>query len=142
MLSATPSPQPAIASATGNGITLDNLAYNPDPIGQGGVHYSLTPGGVRPNVYIVGTTNYRNLPSVIPYAGGDSDAFVAILDSMNGTLVSIPLGGGGNRILLTYLGGALADIGNAIAVDTYQNVPWLARRNRRIFRSITDSSQN
>ena len=50
--------------------------------------------------------------SVSPtWPGGDSDPFIAILDSMSGTLIRT-----------TYLGGNGIDVGYAIAVDPQQNV--------------------
>jgi len=82
--------------AIGNGIALD--ASSP------------------PNVYIAGTTNFTNLPNpdkttvytnnLNTWQGGDSDAFIAILDS------------GGSVVRLSYLGGIDADAAFGIAVDT------------------------
>jgi hypothetical protein len=102
---------PANAFAVGTGIALDNPLLNTN----------IKPNGY-PNVYVVGTTSFTNmplaglLPSAYPqhsstYNGGDSDVFIAILDSTTGTLIRS-----------TYLGGSMADIGSAIAVDPQQNV--------------------
>ena len=80
---------PANATAVGNGIALDK----------------------NNQIYITGKTNFTDLPSPVqPYYGGDSDAFIAILNT-DGTFQR-----------LTYLGGALADIGYGIAVDNSLNV--------------------
>ena len=86
---------PFNAAASGNGIALDSA--NP------------------PNVYITGTTNISDLPMNVGgalnvYQGGDSDAFIVILNSDGGLLRS------------SYLGGADADAGYGIAVDQNSNV--------------------
>ena len=113
-------PTPANAFATGNGIALDDLLLNSKP-----VHTTAGDGDGYPNVYVVGTTSFRDMPlpgltlTFLPngadysstYNGGDSDAFVAILNSQTGVLIRS-----------TYLGGSLADAGYAIAVDPQQNV--------------------
>ena len=114
-------PTPANASATGNGITLDDVSLNPSPMPNG-----------YPNLYVIGTTNFSDMPvptcnslpctvgyypdathpSISPkWPGGDHDPFVAILDSQAGTLIRT-----------TYLGGNAEDFGYAIAVDPQQNV--------------------
>jgi len=103
-------PYPANAFATGNGIALDDTSLNPSPVPNG-----------YPNVYMVGTTSFQDMPLVgltpagtdraSTYNGGDSDAFIAILDSTTGVLIRS-----------SYLGGSLADAGYAIAVDPEQNV--------------------
>jgi len=123
-------PNPQNASASGSGIALDNVALNPTP----------SPNGY-PNVYVVGTTVFKDMPvpacnipgkpvapqcasgggyyvdttpypSVSPYwPGGDSDAFIAILNSQTGTLIRS-----------AYLGGSGVDHGYSIAVDPQQNV--------------------
>ncbi len=123
-------PYPLNGFAVGNGITLDNLSLNPAPVGPGTTPYSPA----RPNIYVVGTTSFRDFPiigytapaptitisgqtapatSSMPtqYNGGDSDVFIAILDSSDGSLVRT-----------NYLGGNLADTGYGIAVDPQQNV--------------------
>jgi hypothetical protein len=86
---------PNIATAVGNGIALDSAN----------------------NAYIVGTTNFTDLPLNVnhfnglnTYQGGDSDAFIVML-AANGTLVKS-----------SYLGGSAADFGFGIAVDTSKNV--------------------
>ena len=107
-------PAPSNASASGNGIALDNLSLNPNPVP---IHVPA-----RPNVYVVGTTGFSDMPivgytasvpaSVSPtWPGGDSDPFIAILDSSTGTLIRT-----------TYLGGNGIDAGYAITVDPQQNV--------------------
>src|SRR5579884_553286 len=92
---ATPVPNPATASA--NGVAVDAAG----------------------NVYIVGTTNFFDLPLLTTpgptdhssaYNGGDSDAFISILNST------------GALVRETYLGGSNIDQGLAIAVDQQQNV--------------------
>jgi len=92
---ATPIPNPATAS--GNGVALDAAG----------------------NVYLVGTTNFFDLPLLTTpgptdhtstYNGGDSDAFIAILNN-SGALVRE-----------TYLGGSNIDQGFGITVDQQQNV--------------------
>ena len=68
--------------------------------------------------YVVGTTNFWDLPLTVPnpsnrtsaYNGGDSDAFVTILNP-NGTLLRE-----------TYLGGSNIDQGYGIVVDSQLNV--------------------
>src|SRR5436305_1656118 len=90
-----PVPNPATASA--NGLAVDGAG----------------------NIYVIGTTNFFDLPLLTTpgptdhgsaYNGGDSDAFISILNS-SGTLVRE-----------TYLGGTNIDQGLAIAVDQQQNV--------------------
>jgi Abnormal spindle-like microcephaly-assoc'd, ASPM-SPD-2-Hydin/Beta-propeller repeat len=90
-----PVPNPATASA--NGVAVDATG----------------------NVYVVGTTNFFDLPLLTTpgptdhssgYNGGDSDAFISILNS-SGTLIRE-----------TYLGGSNIDQGFAITVDQQQNV--------------------
>jgi beta-propeller repeat-containing protein/centrosomal CEP192-like protein len=86
---------PAGAAASGNGIALD--AANP------------------PNVYITGTTNIEDLPGAPAYSnppvvlnsyqGGDSDAFIVVLN------------GSGTLQRTSYLGGSGADSGYGIVVD-------------------------
>lgn len=92
---ATPVPNPATASA--NGVAVDAAG----------------------NVYLVGTTNFFDLPLLTTpgatdhsstYNGGDSDAFISILNS-SGALVRE-----------TYLGGSNIDQGLGIAVDQQENV--------------------
>src|SRR5215813_4599453 len=92
---ATPIPNPATAS--GNGVAIDAAG----------------------NVYLVGTTNFFDLPLLTTpgptdhtstYNGGDSDAFIAILNN-SGALVRE-----------TYLGGSNIDQGFGITVDQQQNV--------------------
>ena len=111
------------ASASGNGIALDDISLNPNPVPS--LLYNSNPrqyGTPYPNVYVVGTTVYKDMPivgytpsvpaSVSPtWPGGDSDPFIAILDSINGTLIRT-----------SYLGGSGIDFGYAIAVDPQQNV--------------------
>jgi hypothetical protein len=114
-------PYPANAFASGNGIALDDLSLNPSPVPNG-----------YPNVYIVGTTSFQDMPLVgltpagtdrsSDYNGGDSDAFVAILDSTTGVLIRT-----------SYLGGSLADAGNAIAVDPQQNIVVVGQTNSADF---------
>jgi hypothetical protein len=85
---------PTGATASGNGIALDS----------------------SDQAYIVGTTNIENMPdtpaspSLGSYQGGDSDAFIAILN-VDGTLQRS-----------SYLGGRNADAGYGIAVDQSANV--------------------
>ena len=92
---ATPVPNPATASA--NGVAVDAAG----------------------NVYVIGTTNFFDLPLLTTpgptdhgsaYNGGDSDAFISILNS-SGTLLRE-----------TYLGGSNIDQGFGITVDQQQNV--------------------
>jgi Cep192 domain 4/Beta-propeller repeat len=86
-------------STSGNGIAVDKAS----PV----------------NVYAVGTTNFKKLAGALPnpvgrpnaYNGGDSDAFVVILNSADGSLVRS-----------TYLGGGNSDLGYGIAVDSQQNL--------------------
>ncbi len=82
---------PSGGTASGNAIALDSTNQ----------------------AYITGTTNFTNLPGNVNYAnglntyqGGDSDAYVVILQA-NGTLLRS-----------TYLGGSGPDAGLGIAVDT------------------------
>jgi hypothetical protein len=86
--------------ASGNGIALDNTALNATP----------SPNGY-PNVYVVGSTNFPDMPLAGSYNGGDHDAFIVILNSVTGALIRS-----------TYLGGGSDDQGYAIAVDPQQNV--------------------
>jgi Beta-propeller repeat/Abnormal spindle-like microcephaly-assoc'd, ASPM-SPD-2-Hydin len=86
---------PALATASGNGIALDSTN----------------------KAYITGKTNFTDLPGNVNYAnglntyqGGDSDAFIVILNA-NGTLLRS-----------SYLGGSGADAGYGIAVDSSTNV--------------------
>ncbi len=89
-------PSPPNATATANGIAVDAAG----------------------RAYIVGTTNFWDLPlttpnpigRLSPYNGGDSDAFITILNP-NGTLLR-----------QTYLGGSNIDQGYGIAVDSQLNV--------------------
>jgi len=90
-------PVPNPATASGNGVAVDAAG----------------------NVYLVGTTNFFDLPLLTTpgptdhssaYNGGDSDAFISVLNS-SGALVRE-----------TYLGGTNIDQGLAIAVDQQQNV--------------------
>jgi hypothetical protein len=67
------------------------------------------------NAYVVGTTysaNFPTTPSNVfqPTFGGNSDAFVAKLDST-----------GSHLLYSSYLGGSDVDYGNAIAIDEYGN---------------------
>jgi hypothetical protein len=83
---------PANATAAGNGIAVDNASLNPQ-------------------VYVIGTTNISKLPMLLAsaannYQGGDSDAFISILDANTGLLART-----------SYLGGSSADFGYGIAVD-------------------------
>lgn len=91
----TPVPNPATASA--NGVAIDAAG----------------------NVYLVGTTNFFDLPLLTTpgptdhtsaYNGGDSDAFISVLNST------------GALVRETYLGGSNIDQGFAITVDQQQNV--------------------
>jgi hypothetical protein len=99
--------------ASGNGIALDDLR-NASPV----------PNGYT-NVYVVGTTNFQDIPSPNPlgrstaYNNGDHDAFIAILDSGGPTNSGATPGA---LIRTSYLGGGLDDQGFAIAVDSQQNV--------------------
>ena len=92
---ATPVPNPATAAA--NGVAVDAAG----------------------NLYVIGTTNFFDLPLLTTpgatdhssaYNGGDSDAFISILNS-TGTLLRE-----------TYLGGTNIDQGFGITVDQQQNV--------------------
>ena len=92
---AAPVPNPA--TATANGVAVDASG----------------------NVYVVGTTNFFDLPLLTTpgptdhtsaYNGGDSDAFISILNSS------------GSLVRETYLGGNNIDQGFGIAVDQQQNV--------------------
>jgi hypothetical protein len=92
---AAPVPNPATASA--NGVAVDASG----------------------NVYVVGTTNFFDLPLLTTpgatdhsstYNGGDSDAFISILNST------------GALIRETYLGGSNIDQGFGIVVDQQENV--------------------
>ena len=92
---AAPVPNPATAAA--NGVAIDAAG----------------------NVYVIGTTNFFDLPLLTTpgatdhssaYNGGDSDAFLSILSS-TGTLLRE-----------TYLGGSNIDQGFGITVDQQQNV--------------------
>ena len=100
---------PSGANASGNGIALDLSTANPAYTNQ---------------AYIVGTTNFFDLPGAPAYSnpptvpnsyqpGGDSDAFIVIL-AADGTLVRT-----------SYLGGygAGSTAGNGIAVDYKNSVP-------------------
>jgi hypothetical protein len=110
-------PYPANSYATGNGIALDDISLNPHPVPNG-----------YPNVYVVGTTSFQDMPLVglnpvgtdrsSTYNGGDSDAFIAILDSTSGALIRS-----------SCLGGSLADAGSAIAVDPQQNITVAGQTN-------------
>ncbi len=114
-------PTAANGSASGNGIALDDTSLNPTPVPNG-----------YPNVYVVGTTSFQDMPiplcgiapcpvgfyqdpaytSASPnWPGGDTDPFIAILNSTTGTLIRT-----------TYLGGNGLDAGYGIAVDPQQNV--------------------
>lgn len=66
------------------------------------------------NAYITGSTTSPNFPlqnSFQPgYGGGDLDAFVAKIDVT-----------GSNLVYSSYLGGSLAEVGNALAVDSNGN---------------------
>ncbi len=76
---------PTLGFAQGNGIAVD----------------------ANRQAYIVGGTSFKDLPGIInSYQGGDSDAFIIMLDA-NGVVVRS-----------TYLGGSAAEIGYGIAVDT------------------------
>jgi hypothetical protein len=94
---------PFDATAVGNGIALD----------------SSNAANLATQVYIIGTTNFTDLPFVPSgytnnlnsWQGGDSDAFIAILNSTTGEFVRT-----------SYLGGTSADSGYGIAVDANQNV--------------------
>ena len=90
-------PVPNPATASGNGVAVDAAG----------------------NVYLVGTTNFFDLPLLTTpgptdhtsaYNGGDSDAFISILNST------------GALVRETYLGGTNIDQGFGIAVDQQQNV--------------------
>lgn len=92
---AAPVPNPA--TAAGNGVAVDAAG----------------------NVYLVGTTNFFDLPLLTTpgptdhasaYNGGDSDAFISVLNN-SGALVRE-----------TYLGGSNIDQGFGITVDQQQNV--------------------
>ena len=92
---ATPVPNPATAAA--HGVAVDGAG----------------------NVYVIGTTNFFDLPLLTTpgatdhssaYNGGDSDAFISILNSS------------GALIRETYLGGSNIDQGFGITVDQQQNV--------------------
>jgi hypothetical protein len=100
-------PTPANAFAIGYGITLDDLSLNTSPIPNG-----------YPNVYVAGAASYTDMPGAGAYNGGDSDAFIAILDSTTGALIRS-----------TYLGGNLADTAYAITVDPQQNVTVVGQTN-------------
>ena len=91
----TPVPNPATASA--NGVAVDASG----------------------NVYVIGTTNFFDLPLLTTpgptdhkstYNGGDSDAFISILNTSGALLRE------------TYLGGSKIDQGFGITVDQQQNV--------------------
>jgi Beta-propeller repeat len=63
--------------------------------------------------YVTGSTSSTNFPianAFQPTYGGDQDAFVSVVGTLDGTLV-----------YSTYLGGSGADQGNAIALDSSQN---------------------
>jgi hypothetical protein len=64
-------------------------------------------------VYLVGSTDSPNFPTINPYQAGKSsdDVFVAKFDSNGSTL-----------IFSTYLGGSGADYGNGIALDSALNI--------------------
>jgi len=95
---------PADATAAGNAIALDSLKQ----------------------AYITGWTNFEDLPGNVnypspyhssTYQGGDSDAFVIILNT------------DGTMLRSTYLGGGKADIGYGIAVDSKKNVIVVGQTN-------------
>lgn len=89
--------------------------------------YSTYLGGQRADVgnsiavdvsgvaYITGSTTSLNFPTQNPlqasYGGGDLDAFVTKINAAGSAL-----------LYSTYLGGALAEVGNAIAVDFFGNI--------------------
>lgn len=66
------------------------------------------------NVYVTGETDSTNFPHVRAYKSqqeGVIDAFVTKINSLGSSIV-----------FSTYLGGALMDYGNGIAVDSFENV--------------------
>jgi hypothetical protein len=90
-------PVPNPATASGNGVAVDATG----------------------NTYVIGTTNFFDLPLLTTpgatdhssaYNGGDSDAFISILNST------------GALVRETYLGGSNIDQGFGITVDQQQNV--------------------
>ncbi len=66
------------------------------------------------NAYLTGSTTSTNFPTLNPlqstYGGGDLDAFVTKINTAGTALV-----------YSSYLGGTLAEVGNAIAVDAFGN---------------------
>ena len=100
-------PTPANAYATGASIVLDDPSLN----------NAIIPNG-RPNIYVAGTTSFTDMPGAGAYNGGDSDAFVTILDSLTGALLRS-----------TYVGGNLADTAYGITVDPQQNITVVGQTN-------------
>lgn len=133
---------PDLATTTGRGGTQDgfiakmNLDQSPRTIwrrylggtGNGDVLNSIAVSSAG-DIYVAGTTNSNNNnnanPAILPgfsssgfitigayqtlYGGGNSDAYVAKLDNDGALLWG------------TYLGGAAAEVGNALAINTTLN---------------------
>jgi len=106
-------------SANGSSVVYTTLIGGSTPAGATAAGYGIALDSGK-QAYIVGATNIADLPGTIAattpvsstksYQGGDSDAFIVILDAS------------GNFVRSTYLGGSGADAGYGIAVDQNGNV--------------------
>jgi hypothetical protein len=106
-------------SADGTGVVYTTIIGGSTPAGATAAGYGIALDSAK-QAYIVGATNIADLPGTIAattpvsstksYQGGDSDAFIVILDAS------------GNFVRSAYLGGSGADAGYGIAVDQSGNV--------------------
>jgi hypothetical protein len=111
-----------IIKLTASGSSLLYSTYFGGSDGDGAYGLARDQNG---NVYLAGTTHSYNLPRMNAYqtqfGGGDSDGFVAEFNTTSGALA-----------YASYLGGSGADIGQDIALDTYDNIyltGWTASTN-------------
>ncbi|WP_324630249.1 DUF7948 domain-containing protein [Phormidium sp. CCY1219] len=102
-----------VTRLTSNGAFLEYSTY------LGGTQFDSGNGitlDTEGNIYVVGETNSQNFPTVNPIqdtlgeGGQESDIFISKFSPVGELLYS------------TYLGGFSRDVGNAIAVDTGQNI--------------------